>query len=104
MERKKRGMSPEQVAEMWRRWKAGQTLRGIGNVIGAMAEKQVRELLAASEHERPSMIRKEEGFRTLALFPPPLTWVFDRGLHFVAGLRRGAIWSAEGPAGSIDQR
>ena len=26
--------------------------------------------------------------RTLALFPPPLTWVFDRGLHFTAALRR----------------
>lgn len=26
--------------------------------------------------------------RTLALFSPPLTWVFDRGLHFVAALRR----------------
>lgn len=26
--------------------------------------------------------------RTLSLFPPPLTWVFDRGLHFVAALRR----------------
>lgn len=44
-----------------------QTLRGIGNVIGAMAEKQVRELLAASEHERRAMIRNEESFRTLAL-------------------------------------
>ena len=29
-----------------------------------------------------------ETFRTLALFPPPLTWLFDRGLHFVAALRR----------------
>ncbi len=44
-----------------------QTMRGIGNIIGAMAEKQVQELLAASEHERRSMIRKEESFRTLAL-------------------------------------
>lgn len=44
-----------------------QTLRGIGNVIGAMAEKQVQELLDASEHERRSMIRNEESFRTLAL-------------------------------------
>jgi hypothetical protein len=44
-----------------------QTLRGIGNIIGAMAEKQVQELLAASEHERRSMIKKEESFRTLAL-------------------------------------
>ncbi len=44
-----------------------QTLRGLGNVIGAMAEKQARELLAASEHERRSMIRKEESFRTLSL-------------------------------------
>jgi IS30 family transposase len=33
MERKKRGMSPEQVAEMWRRWKAGQTLREIGEAV-----------------------------------------------------------------------
>jgi SAM-dependent methyltransferase len=29
-----------------------------------------------------------ESFRTLALFTPPLTWIFDRGLHFVAALRR----------------
>jgi SAM-dependent methyltransferase len=26
--------------------------------------------------------------RDLALFPPPLTWVFDRGLHFAARLRK----------------
>ncbi len=44
-----------------------QTTRGIGNVIGAMAEKQLRELLALSEHERRALIRKEEGLRTLAL-------------------------------------
>jgi len=44
-----------------------QTMRGLGNIIGAMAEKQVQELLAASEHERRSMIRNEESFRTLAL-------------------------------------
>ena len=29
-----------------------------------------------------------EVLRTLSLFPPPLTWVFDRGLHFAAALRR----------------
>ena len=29
-----------------------------------------------------------ESFRTLRLFAPPLTWVFDRGLHFVAVLSR----------------
>ena len=29
-----------------------------------------------------------ESFHTLDLFPVPLTWIFDRGLHFVAGLRR----------------
>lgn len=44
-----------------------QTMRGIGNIIGAMAEKQIHELLAVSEHERRAMIRKEESFRTLAL-------------------------------------
>ena len=27
-------------------------------------------------------------FRSLSLFPPPLTWLFDRGLHFAAALRR----------------
>jgi SAM-dependent methyltransferase len=27
-------------------------------------------------------------FRAVTLFPPPLTWVFDRGLHFAASLRR----------------
>jgi SAM-dependent methyltransferase len=26
--------------------------------------------------------------RTLSLFPPPLTWLFDRGLHFAAALHR----------------
>lgn len=50
-----------------RRQEADQTLRGIGNVIGVMAEKQVRELLARSEHERRALIRSEESFRTLAL-------------------------------------
>jgi hypothetical protein len=44
-----------------------QTMRGIGNVIGAMNEKQVHELLAASEHERRLLIRDQESFRTLAL-------------------------------------
>jgi SAM-dependent methyltransferase len=29
-----------------------------------------------------------ETLRNLSLFPPPLTWVFDRGLHFTAALRR----------------
>ena len=29
-----------------------------------------------------------EAFRLLSLFPPPLSWVFDRGLHFAAALRR----------------
>jgi SAM-dependent methyltransferase len=28
-----------------------------------------------------------ETFRTVRIFPPPLTWVFDRGMHFVAALR-----------------
>lgn len=50
-----------------RRRNTSQTMRGLGSVIGAMAEKQVQELLAVSEHERRSMIRKEESFRTLAL-------------------------------------
>jgi len=29
-----------------------------------------------------------ETLRTVALFAPPLTWIFDRGLHFAAVLRR----------------
>ena len=29
-----------------------------------------------------------EVLRTVSLFPPPLTWIFDRGLHFAAALRR----------------
>jgi hypothetical protein len=45
----------------------GQTLRGVGNVIGALAEKQVQELLAASEHERRQRIQTEAGLPTLAL-------------------------------------
>jgi len=44
-----------------------QTTRGIGNIIGAMAEKQIHELLAASEHERRLRLRTEESFHTLAL-------------------------------------
>ena len=50
-----------------RRQSAGQTLRGIGNALGALAEKQVRELLAVSEHARRARIRTDESFRTLAL-------------------------------------
>lgn len=50
-----------------RRRNLDETTRGIGNVIGAMAEKQLRELLALSEHERRALIRKEESLRTLAL-------------------------------------
>jgi hypothetical protein len=44
-----------------------QTTRGIGTVIGVLAEKQIHELLAASEHERRLRIRTEESFQTLAL-------------------------------------
>jgi SAM-dependent methyltransferase len=29
-----------------------------------------------------------ETLHTVALFPAPLTWIFDRGLHFAAALRR----------------
>lgn len=50
-----------------RQQSAGETLRGIGNLIGLMSEKQIRELLAVSEHERRVLIRTEESFRTLAL-------------------------------------
>src|SRR6185436_1831038 len=61
-ERRHRG---EQAEE--RRRNLDQTTRGIGNIIGALAEKQLRELLAVSEHERRALIRKEEGLRTIAL-------------------------------------
>jgi len=33
MESRKRGLTADQVAEMWRRWKAGQTLREIGDAV-----------------------------------------------------------------------
>jgi DNA-binding CsgD family transcriptional regulator len=32
--KKDRGLAPEQVADMWRRWKEGQSLREIGLAIG----------------------------------------------------------------------
>jgi uncharacterized protein (UPF0212 family) len=59
---------PETVVR-WReeRRNLGETLRGIGNALGALAEKQVHELLAASEHERRQRIRTEAGLPTLAL-------------------------------------
>lgn len=56
-----------QEREEERRRDDDETLRGIGNVIGVTAERQVRELLAASEHERRLLIRTEESLRTLAL-------------------------------------
>lgn len=56
-----------QEREEERRRGDDETLRGIGNVIGVTAERQVRELLAASEHERRLLIRTEESLRTLAL-------------------------------------
>jgi hypothetical protein len=49
------------------RREADQTLQGVGSILGALAETQVQELLAASEHERRLLIRNEERFRTLAL-------------------------------------
>jgi hypothetical protein len=49
------------------RREADQTLRGVGALLGALAETQAQELLAASEHERRLLIRNEERFRTLAL-------------------------------------
>src|SRR5262245_14990731 len=44
-----------------------QTTRGIGNIIGALADRQIHELLSASEHERRLLIRTEGSFHTLAL-------------------------------------
>jgi Putative zinc-finger len=44
-----------------------QKTRGIGNILGVLAEKQARELLASSEHERRLLIRTDESYRTLAL-------------------------------------
>lgn len=44
-----------------------QKMRGIGNILGVLAEKQARELLASSEHERRLLIRTDENYRTLAL-------------------------------------
>lgn len=44
-----------------------QKMRGIGNILGVLAEKQARELLASSEHERRLLIRTDESYRTLAL-------------------------------------
>jgi hypothetical protein len=61
-ERRRRREESEEVQR-----NLGQTLRGVGHVIGALAEKQVQELLAASEHERRQRIRTEEGLPTLAL-------------------------------------
>jgi len=43
------------------------TTRALGGVIGVLAEKQVRELLAGSEHERRRRLREEPGLPTLGL-------------------------------------
>src|ERR1700689_2464958 len=34
IERKRRGLSAEQKADLWRRWKAGQSLNEIGRALG----------------------------------------------------------------------
>ena len=34
IERKRRGLSAEQKAELWKRWKAGQSLQEIGRALG----------------------------------------------------------------------
>src|ERR1700704_4287234 len=34
IERKRRGLSAEQKAELWKRWKAGQSLNEIGRALG----------------------------------------------------------------------
>jgi hypothetical protein len=44
-----------------------QKMGGIGTILGVLAEKQARELLASSEHERRLLIRTDENYRTLAL-------------------------------------
>ncbi len=44
-----------------------ETARALGGVIGGLAERQVRELLAGSEHERRRRLREEEGLPTLPL-------------------------------------
>jgi hypothetical protein len=44
-----------------------QKMVGIGTILGVLAEKQARELLASSEHERRLLIRTDENYRTLAL-------------------------------------
>ncbi len=43
----------------------GGVMRGLGNLVGAFAEKRVLELLRASEHERRALIRDEAEVRTL---------------------------------------
>lgn len=40
-------------------------MRGLGDILGILAEKRVLELLRASEHERRAMIRDDEEVRTL---------------------------------------
>ncbi|HJX30018.1 MAG TPA: zf-HC2 domain-containing protein [Thermoanaerobaculia bacterium] len=44
-----------------------QKMGGIGTILGVLAEKQARDLLASSEHERRLLIRTDENYRTLAL-------------------------------------
>src|SRR5271156_4425816 len=88
-ERKRRGLSAEQKAELWKRWKAGQSLNEIGRALGK-DHIVIQFLLARSGGIAPAQRRRSRQV---------LTWAeredIDRGIasgcsmRFIAqGLRR----------------
>jgi hypothetical protein len=54
-------------AEEARRENLRGVLRGLGEVIGILGEKELRDLLREPEHRRRALIRKEERYRSIQL-------------------------------------
>src|ERR1700720_90683 len=65
IERKRRGLSAEQKAELWKRWKAGQSLNEIGRALGK-DHVVVHFVLARHGGIAPPARRRSRGVLTLA--------------------------------------
>jgi hypothetical protein len=65
IERKRRGLSAEQKAELWKRWKAGQSLNEIGRALGK-DHVVVQFVLARHGGIAPPVRRRSQQVLTLA--------------------------------------
>src|SRR3954468_23395555 len=89
IERKRRGLSGEQKAELWKRWKAGQSLNEIGRALGK-DHVVVHFVLARHGGITPSTRRRSQQVLTVAereasLAESPAVWQCE-SWHEIASL------------------